>query len=472
MADVTHGYNTSVEYSLTFFREMAPGWIDLCARIGGYAAAQRKAKAARYLELGCGQGLGLCILAATNPSVEFVGVDLQPEHIAHGEALAQAAALTNVRFVEGDFVELARDWPKDFGQFDYVTLHGVLNWISDAVREAVVGCVAHAIRGGSRVYTGYSAQPGWISTVPFQHVTKMLKGQYTSAQQVRSEAIALFDQLAAAKAPIFEQLPTLQSRVDAVRQKDDNYFVHEYLNDSWRPLWHSEVAAQFATAALQFVGSATMGDTLMPEILHPSFRELIGEQPTRQLREDLQDLVINQGFRRDCFVRADVAPMRGGLESTPETLLYLVADLPAGHTITLDTSFGTVTIDYKDWAATADMLAGGARTIAELLALPEAPAMGQERLIALLLHAGVLAPAAAEPAPSEAAERLNAIIAERAVSGIPYQHVAAAALGSGIHLGPEEMAQLDGHFRGSTKGQDARFNEATLPRYRRLGIVA
>jgi tRNA G46 methylase TrmB len=37
---------------------------------------------ARMLELGCGQGLGLCVMAAANPHMRFVGVDFNPEQIA------------------------------------------------------------------------------------------------------------------------------------------------------------------------------------------------------------------------------------------------------------------------------------------------------------------------------------------------------------------------------------------------------
>src|SRR3546814_10811048 len=49
----------------------------------------------RYLELGCGQGFGLCLLAALYPHGAFVGVDFNPEHIAHARELAHGAGLSN-----------------------------------------------------------------------------------------------------------------------------------------------------------------------------------------------------------------------------------------------------------------------------------------------------------------------------------------------------------------------------------------
>ena len=65
MNDPSHGYDTSVGYTFGFYREMAPGWLDLCVRSAGREPA-RCGGAFRYLELGCGQGFGLCLLAAAH----------------------------------------------------------------------------------------------------------------------------------------------------------------------------------------------------------------------------------------------------------------------------------------------------------------------------------------------------------------------------------------------------------------------
>ena len=126
-----HGYDASAGYTYGFCPEMAPDWLDLAATMAGSAPARASGDAPfRYLELGCGQGMGLCLLAAANPQGQFVGVDFLPEHVDHGRAVAQAAGLTNIQFSDGDFVALAQQWPTAFGQFDYVTLHGVYSWIT------------------------------------------------------------------------------------------------------------------------------------------------------------------------------------------------------------------------------------------------------------------------------------------------------------------------------------------------------
>ena len=488
MSGQSHGYNVSVGYSYGFFREMAPDWLDFCVRIAGYEAPRRQGKTLRFLDLGCGQGFGLCILAAANPNGEFVGVDLQPEHIAHGEGLARAAGLTNVRFVEGDFVELAKGWPKDLGTFDYVAMHGILTWISDSVRNAVVQCVHHATHPGSLVYAGYSAHPGWIATIPFQRVSHLIKETTGKADAlVRSDATGLFDRLAAANAPIFQVLPTLKSRAEAVKARDENYFVHEYLQESWRPLWHSDAAGALRRAGLNYAASATMADSLLPHVLRPPLRELVEEQPNADLRGVVQDLVVNQAFRRDIFCRQP-AQSAGGLERVGETPLYLIPDLVPGNFVAFQTSFGQVRLEWANFAQIVDALSGGPKSVSELLALPSRGEMTAQNLLIFLLHASILGVGATEPGDPAVSRRINAIVARTAVEGAPYRDVAAANLGSGIHLTESDLSVLDAWLQSSSQNEAALVNalserfpnpqelaktfmEVALPRYRQLGVL-
>ena len=86
MADESHGYNVSVGYSAHFIREIAPDWMRFCTRANGFEAPET-GPTYRYLDLGCGPGFHLCLLAATNPQAEFVGVDFQSDHIEHARGL-------------------------------------------------------------------------------------------------------------------------------------------------------------------------------------------------------------------------------------------------------------------------------------------------------------------------------------------------------------------------------------------------
>lgn len=491
----SHGYNVSVEYkSFGFYREMAPDWLDFCVRSAGYETV-RRSNAFRYLYLGSGQGFGLCVLAAANPEAEFVGVDFQPEHIAHAQGLAEAAGLSNVRFIQADFADLAAAWPEDLGTFDYVALHGVLSWISTRLRGLVTQCLFHATHAGSLVYTGYNAQPGWIGTMPFQHLSRLIYETDKPPDAVLQESTSLFDRLAAANAPIFRILPALKAHVDAVRSRDPTYFAHEYLTESWHPLWHSELSREFRRAELDYVASATLADSLLPDILQAPLREAIAGQPNDDLREDVQDFVINQAFRRDIFCRGAGRRSSSDLRNNGQTFLYLVPSLEPGVPVNFRTSFGEVAMAYRIFGPFVEALANGPKTVDELMQIPNRTEMKTEHALPLLLHATILGVGAAEPGPVEASQRLNAVTARAASAGAPYKALAATMLGSGVTATEIDLMLVDSwlesngaadaralakgvsqRMTGAESGKDVEalanaFVAQTLPRYRQLGVL-
>ncbi|MBO0749746.1 MAG: class I SAM-dependent methyltransferase, partial [Porphyrobacter sp.] len=350
MTDPTHGYDVSVGYTFGFVREMAPDWLDFCAGFAGRRSPRsERAGPFRFLELGSGQGFNLCLLAAANPHGEFLGIDFLPEHVAHGQALAEAAGLANVRFDAGDFVDLAADWPGAFGLFDYVVLHGVYTWVSPEVRAAVVRCLEHATRPGSLVYNGYNAQPGWLGSMPFQHIALLLK--QTSGrpgEEVFAETIATFDRLLGGGAATFRILPGLKARVDSAKARKSNYLVHEFLHEGWSPLWHSEVARDLALAGFAYAGTATMAEMLLPAALPGPLREAIAAQTDDTVRQDLQDFVINQALRRDLFVREPSAAPPG--EALTEIPIHLLARPAAGAALEVRTTFGELSLPPAGFA--------------------------------------------------------------------------------------------------------------------------
>ncbi len=90
-----HGYYSDTSYTYGFYREFAPNWLDWVALLKG---SEPPSTSGRMLELGCGQGYGLSIMAAANPDMKFVGVDFNPEQIAHARSLVRRTGLTNIEF--------------------------------------------------------------------------------------------------------------------------------------------------------------------------------------------------------------------------------------------------------------------------------------------------------------------------------------------------------------------------------------
>jgi len=475
MGDWSRGYEVSEGYTYGFVREMAPDWLDLCARLAGFAPSRSTGAPFRYCELGTGQGLGLCLLAAANPGGEFVGIDFMPEHVAHARGLAAAAGLGNVRFLDADFVALAHDWPSGLGDFDYVALHGVWSWVAPAVREALVRCLEHATRPGSLVYAAYNAQPGWLSAAPFQHVAQALgrragrrAGQRAGKPGVAvlEEAVDTFDRLRVAGAPIFQSLPGLRARLDWVRSRPNAGQTHEYLNAHWQPAWHSHVAAALAEAKLRFVGTATLPETLLPAMLPPSLGDVVKEQTDPALREDLQDIAINQTFRRDVFCRGLAPAFARDFEIAGSTRLHLLTPPEVDEILTIETAFGDATLPPGAYLAIVSALREGPRSLAELPGseLPGSDWSGSDRpgsdwaetirTVLLLLEARTLALGAGTPGEPSVAQRLNGVIAAAAVRGAPYKHVACAALGSAVAVSETDLILFDSWLTEPEPGSD------------------
>jgi len=70
------------------------------------------------LDVGCGSGTALMLLASRFPRSKFYGVDSAEECVIAGKNRALEKSLSNVDFVVGDANELPKEWASKFG---YVT---------------------------------------------------------------------------------------------------------------------------------------------------------------------------------------------------------------------------------------------------------------------------------------------------------------------------------------------------------------
>ena len=218
-----------------YYREISPEWLDYVALTKG---VMPPAGAWRYLELGCGQGYGLTLLAALYPDHDFLGIDFNPVHITHARSLATAAGLKNVRFEEADFLAVAESWPADWGKFDYITAHGIYSWLSHEVCEAIVTAIDRAATPGALIYLSYNTLPAWISSYPIQHLMRLWQTT-DSLESVKAieTGISRLQALTEAQAGMTKLLPGMKSMLDKVATRDRAYLVQEYLHDNWHPRW-------------------------------------------------------------------------------------------------------------------------------------------------------------------------------------------------------------------------------------------
>ena len=144
-----------VPYANVPFAQTRPAVLATVATLHGLTPPDPRH--ARVLELGCGAGANLAGIAAADPGVQAVGVDLAPTAVEVAQATAAAGELDNVRFGVGDVLALTAG---ELGEFDYVIVHGLYAWAPPPVREALLAsCRSHLAPDGI-AYLSYTAHPG------------------------------------------------------------------------------------------------------------------------------------------------------------------------------------------------------------------------------------------------------------------------------------------------------------------------
>lgn len=447
------GYNVDVGYTYGFYPELSPNRLNLVALLNGVTSPT--GKNLRYLELGCGFGVGLILLAAMYPDYEFLGVDFNPVHIAHGQKMANDAGLTNIRFEEVDFVELAKYWPAEWGRFNYVAAHGIYTWLAAPVRQAVGKTIEHATKPGALVYLSYNTMPGWASTLPLQHLLRYWQntenlGSVTAITQGKKRLKALID----AKSGMTTALPKMSQRLESMESQDPAYLVHEYLNEGWQPIWFDQMVGDMAASKLNYVGTAALGDTVIEKILPEAQKAILDEYKNPIMREVMIDVMVNKAFRKDIFSRGATKMWPSMKEKCLLDLTLTILKKPKDGVYKFNISLGEVAGNAETYSAVADSLSTGPKTIKQLVEATGNPLNKISEVMTLLMHGGYVG--LKNPIENKKpAKSLNRVIISEAANGAPYKYLVAADIGAVITVGDTDliMAQeiiVDRNLKNST----------------------
>lgn len=362
-----HGYFSGQSYCATVIPQMAPAWLDFAGLVKGVASPRRiEGEPFRYLDLGCGTGLGLCLLASLYPEGQFTGVDFMPGHIAQARWLARSLELTNVTFREDDLVELSRSSDVLGEPQHYVVAHGVYTWVDTGVQEALLGLTTQVLEPGGFFYCSYNTQPGWLGRTAFQMLVALERGRHPTATpgeafvaaRARLEAV-----LRHPEAPFSTAQPQLRTALPAVDQPAElAYLCGEYLPEAWRPLYVSEVHPRMRAHKLEYVATAILNQ-LHEGFLNAAVAPLVLEESDPLIREATFDLVLNQGFRRDLFAKGPRRlPPGARLEQLAAIGLRRLGLGPWGD-CTFTTQFGRIELEPRIMLALEAALAQGPQTL-------------------------------------------------------------------------------------------------------------
>lgn len=426
-----HDYITSLPYPERFHREHAPSWLRATLTALGVAAPA--ARRGRWCEIGCGTGYGACILAAANPDMDFVGLDINAGQIETARQTAAGAGLTNVSFIHGDIDEPGQD----FGHFDFIVAHGIYSWVSPAIRSAIMTFAGRSLAVGGVFYLHYMAQPGAAAFTTFhdtfKQMTRLRGGD--AAAGIR-DGLGLLETLRQAGAGYFVAHPTAGSTLEHLGAEELGYIAHEYLNDHFAPLHVADVMHAGKNAGLSFVGSATPIENIDALSIPENTLATIKQVQDPALRESLKDVARNQALRRDLYMREpSLLDARSHHDALGELAFCTLPGAPPHGPLTLETRIGAVQVAAAVLTPVLAQLSAAPQSFADLSrAIPGMPVGMLNQTLHVLMGAGIVHPLLAAEPSSLSAERLNGLLMDRLRNGQRVPALASAQIGSGLPL--------------------------------------
>ena len=430
-------------YPSGFYAFQTPVLLDYVAAINGKAPAVPQGGSFTYLDLGCGDGFTLILLAAMYPEARFVGVDLEPAHIERGRALAAAGGLSNVALIEGAF----EDWRRlDLPRPNYVALHGVWAWIAPEARVAVVELLAELLLPGGFVYLGYNALPGWGPAAALrQFFLDWTKGVPGDPLAAVAETMQRLRELRDKGAGFFAATPLAGALLDEWSKRDFRYVAHEIFAPYWAPQPFAAVAEAMAGAELSYVGSAELARNFPKAAFKPALQPTLARERDPLRAELLGDLAANTRFRRDLFVKGPSA-----LDVAEFTRRPFGAKVPLDeHLRELPLPAGKLDVSREPFASLKRRFADGGRSLDELAAellIPKQALL--DALQALTLGLQVAPFRHATTAPKEApkdwivAGAINRHLLDHPVEQDGHILLAAPATGSALALSQADAEAL------------------------------
>ncbi len=445
MTDWTSGYVADIDYTHDFHSQLTPATLAFCATAQGHRHGLGQPRLS-YCELGCGQGFSANLLAAANPHIEFHAMDFSPAHIAGARELAQQAALDNVQFHERCFADFHQA-PGLPASFDIIALHGVFSWVSAENRDHILRFISDRLKPGGLVYVSYNAMPGWAAAMPLRQLLRSRVEQGSGPLPTRiQEAIGWARKLQEAGAGVFARNPLAGKRLAHMQKMPENYLAHEYFNADWTPFYFEDLKDEMGQAKLDFLGSTSPLDNLDDVRFTPEQQALLEAESDPSRREGLRDMLLNEHFRTDVFVKGKLAHTpRGEIGGWFETPLALVRPYSGGR-LTFQHRGAEIDLAPEQYAPVLTALSQGPATVRALLDQGVFGSMDWasiRRMLMVLIGCGCLVPCL----PLEDFERrrdscrkFNQAVCKRAEDSDTLGFLASPVTGGGVAL--DRLEQL------------------------------
>jgi len=278
----------------------------------------------RVLEIGCAGGGNLIPMAQELPNSHFTGIDLSARQIKEATDATAILGLKNIAFQQKDVMDVT----PEFGQFDYIIVHGVFSWVPRAVADKILDVCSKNLSPKGVAYVSYNTLPGWHIRGMIRDMMSYHTRQFSRPEIKTRQARALLNFLA--EAVPSENNPYgmhLQNELNVVRKMRDSYIYHEHLEHENNPVYFHEFVERAETHDLQYLGEAQFGIMAIAAsqgVKTEVWNTLLQVCQTTAEREQYLDFLRNRQFRQTLLVHKDVMIDRS-LNPEHMTGLYVIS---------------------------------------------------------------------------------------------------------------------------------------------------
>jgi SAM-dependent methyltransferase len=288
-------------YQWQYYNEFNPLYLNyICTLTGHYPIPIEGGF--NYCELGCGVGVTLNGLAELFPKGQFLGIDNNANYIAGASALAEGIGCSNIDFKCLNLNVLSK---VDFSDFDFIILHDIYSWIDKDTRQHVQGFINKYLKKDGILYLNYEAMPGSSAIAPLRDIVSFHTSGVASDNLIKAQSgLDYLDFMQSNKAGFFAENTAANQFFNNIKTKEINYVANRILSNNFQPYFFHQIVQEMSDLGLSYSGSAICHLNFIDLAVPLEFQTFLKTVTTREQFETHGDLIRNQRFRKDLFIKS------------------------------------------------------------------------------------------------------------------------------------------------------------------------
>lgn len=339
----SEGYVSEVDYTYGYYNELNPLQTKLKLLFAGIKSTEIKTAC----ELGFGQGVSLLSNSAGS-NIDWYGNDFNPNQVAFvHEAIKNTGV--SLKATDEDFEQFCSR--SDLPKFDFIALHGIWSWISEKNRRIISRFIAEKLNVGGVLYISYNTEPGKTAIRPVRDLmewhSRSMSAQHEKLDKKIDNSISFMKSLLSVNPAYVSAHPQITNSIENIVKKDKKYLAHEYFNADWTPMSVKDLGGYLINGKLQFAATATPIELVPYVNFTKNQLKFIDSINDPIFKECVKDFCINQGFRRDLWVKGGRRMSNAEREYELQSLVVTTTASIKDIKLEIETILGVVSLNNE-----------------------------------------------------------------------------------------------------------------------------